>query len=101
MHVVVWMCKSVCRHVAETGAVTSAAVGSAGFLSSTELTVPSVESMVLGVKNTRSISLCHWGVEGTNGRPLLLKQSMKQRESQTHIDQAATNSMYGVMHPVI
>lgn len=36
MHVVVWMCRSVCQHVAETGAVTSADVGSAGFLSSTE-----------------------------------------------------------------
>lgn len=65
------------------------------------LPVPSVESMVLGVKNIRSISLCHWGAEGTRGRPLLLKQSMKQRESQTHVDQAAANSTYGTMHPVI
>lgn len=53
------------------------------------------------MKNARSISLCDWGAEGIRGRPLLLEQSMKQGERQTHIDQAATNLMYGIIHPVI
>jgi len=43
MHVIFWMCKSVCWHVPETGAVTSADAGSAGFPSGTEHTHCAVE----------------------------------------------------------